>query len=218
MEYINYFERRMFVAILTVMDYIGVIAFAASGAFVAIQKRMDIFGIYILAFVTAVGGGVLRDVIMDTGVPKFFTSYTTMVLVMVSTLFAIYIRNKKRWHFIITVFDMIGLAVFTVNTGLLSIDLNYHFPEFLFMSTITAVGGGVIRDLLAQRVPAILRRDIYATAAILGACVLWVAYPLAGKTISTYISLATVIIVRIASIYFKGNLPIVRQKKETIAR
>lgn len=202
----------MFVAILTIMDYIGVIAFAASGAFVAIQKRMDIFGIYILAFVTAVGGGVMRDVIMDTGVPQFFTSYATMVLVMVSTLFAIYIRDKKKWHFIITMFDMIGLAVFTVNTGLMSLDLEYHFPEFLFMSTITAVGGGVIRDLLAQRVPAILRRDIYATAAILGSCVLWVAYPLAGKTISTYISLVTVIIVRILSIYFKGNLPIVRQR------
>ena len=196
--------------ILNLMDHIGVIAFAVSGAFVAIQKRMDIFGIYILAFTTACGGGIMRDVIMDRGVPSFFNSYITIFLVLVSVIFAIYIRNKSKWHFIITIFDTIGLAVFTVDTALMAINLNYTFIEVIFMSTITAVGGGVIRDLLAQRIPVILKQDIYATATILGATVVWFGHEFAGQFIITYIGIIVVIFARIATIYWKANLPTIK--------
>lgn len=195
-------------SIITYMDYIGVVAFAISGAFVAIQKRMDIFGIYILATVTAVGGGVMRDVVMNHGVPVFFQSYTTIILTIVATIFAVAIRNVKKLQFLITVSDAVGLAVFAIDTGSKAIKLGYGLPEFLFMSTITAVGGGVVRDLLAQRVPAVLRKDIYAVAAIIGSLFLWFTYPYIGLTISTYISLAVVVAVRLLSIYYKINLPI----------
>ena len=194
--------------ILTYMDYIGVVAFAISGAFVAIQKRMDIFGIYILATVTAVGGGVMRDVVMNQGVPTFFKSYATIWLTIGATIFAIAIRNAKKLQFLITVSDAIGLAVFAVDTGVKAIKLGFNLPEFLFMSTITAVGGGVIRDLLSQRVPAILRKDIYAVAAIIGSLFLWFSYSYLGESLSTYISRAIIIAVRLLSIYYKINLPV----------
>ena len=194
--------------IITYMDYIGVVAFAISGAFVAIQKRMDIFGVYILATITAVGGGVMRDVVMNQGVPEFFKSYTTIFLTIASTAFAIAIRNVKRLQFLITVSDAIGLAVFAINTGSKAITLGYGLPEFLFMTTITAVGGGVIRDLLAQRVPAILRKDIYAVAAIMGSLFLWFTEPYLGLMLSMYISLFLIVAIRLLSIYYKINLPV----------
>lgn len=194
--------------IITYMDYIGVVAFAISGAFVAIQKRMDIFGIYILATITAVGGGVMRDVVMNQGVPEFFKSYTTIFLTIAATAFAIAIRNVKRLQFLITVSDAIGLAVFAINTGSKAITLGYGLPEFLFMTTITAVGGGVIRDLLAQRVPAILRKDIYAVAAIIGSLFLWFTEPYLGLMLSMYISLFLIVAIRLLSIYYKINLPV----------
>ncbi|MEG1993500.1 MAG: trimeric intracellular cation channel family protein [Oscillospiraceae bacterium] len=195
-------------SIITYMDYIGVVAFAISGAFIAIQKRMDIFGIYILATVTAVGGGVMRDVVMNHGVPVFFKSSTTIFLTIAATAFAIAIRNVKRLQFLITVSDAVGLAVFAIDTGSKAINLGYGLPEFLFMSTITAVGGGVIRDLLSQRVPAVLRKDIYAVAAIIGSLFLWFTEPYIGLTVSTYLSIALVIAIRLFSIYFKINLPV----------
>ena len=150
----------------------------------------------------------MRDVVMNQGVPVFFKSYATIFLTFAATVFAIAIRNVKKLQFLITVSDAIGLAVFAVDTGVKAIELGYGLPEFLFMSTITAVGGGVLRDLLSQRVPAILRKDIYAVAAIIGSLFLWFTYPYLGITLSTYLSLAIVIAVRLLSIYYKINLPV----------
>ena len=105
--------------------------------------------------------------------------------------------------------DAVGLAVFAIATGVTAINTGYNLPQFLFVTVITAVGGGVIRDLLVQRVPVILRKEIYASAALVGSLVLWGLYPLIGMTLSTYISLAVVFIVRMYSVVKNLNLPVI---------
>ena len=142
--------------LLTILDAIGVIAFAISGAYTAMQVKMDLLGIYLLATVTAVGGGILRDTIMDRGIPAFFYNYPTIILVLLSTSFVLFIRKKFRWHFLITLADTLGLAVFTVTSGITALQHEYSFPAFLFVCVATGVGGGVIRDMLCRRIPNIV--------------------------------------------------------------
>lgn len=194
--------------LVNIFEYVGVASFAILGAYVAMQKRMDLFGIFVLAYVTACGGGILRDVVMNTGVPAFFSSYATILLVFVSVVFVIAIRKMFKIHFIIVILDAVGLSVFAIDTGLKAIHQGYNFAQFLFVSVITAVGGGVLRDVLAQRVPAILRRDIYALAAAAGAVYLWFVYPFFGEMFSLYSALAVVFLTRMLCVYFHINLPV----------
>lgn len=194
--------------IISVMDYIGVVAFALSGAYVAIEYKLDIFGIFVIAFVTACGGGITRDVVMDVGVPRFFSSYTTIALVLTAGVIAILTRNCK-WNRAMLIADAIGLAVFTVDTGNRAIASGYNLPQFLFVAVITAVGGGVIRDLLIQRVPMILRKEVYASAALVGAVALWFLHSFVGPALATYIALAVVFLVRMLSVAFQVDLPVV---------
>lgn len=211
--------------LLNILEYIGIISFAILGAYVAMQRRMDILGVFVLAFVTACGGGVLRDMVMNAGVPValpnsdavvyvpvFFSSYTTIALVMASVLFVILIRKMFRIHFIIVIFDAIGLSVFAIDTGMKAIHMNYNFVQFLFVSVITAVGGGVLRDVLAQRVPSIFRSDIYALAAAAGACYLWVAFKYIGwgEMFCLYSALALVFFCRMICVYLNVNLPVLK--------
>lgn len=209
--------------LVNIFEYIGVVSFAILGAYVAMQKRMDIFGVFILSFVTACGGGVLRDMVMNTGlpvrlpehgtvvfVPVFFSSYHIILLVCLSALFVLCIRKMFRIHFIIVILDAVGLSVFAIDTGMKAISMQYNFVQFLFVSVITAVGGGVIRDVLAQRVPAIFRRDIYALAAALGAVYLWIAYHYLhlSEPLCLYSSLLLVFTCRMLCVYKRINLPI----------
>lgn len=208
--------------LLSIFEYVGVVSFAILGAFVAMQKRMDILGVFVLAFVSACGGGVLRDMVMNAGVPTtvpgggvvyvpvFFSSYTTILLVLLSVLLVILTRKLFQFHFIIVILDAVGLSVFAIDAGMKAIQLNYNLVQFLFVSVITAVGGGVIRDVLAQRVPMIFRRDVYALAALLGALYLWIVYRVfgVGETISLYSAMAVVFLCRMLSVYFKINLPV----------
>ena len=156
------------IGIISILEYIGVISFAVIGAFTAMQKKMDLFGVSVLAFTAACGGGILRDVIMDVGVPVFFSSYSTIILVMLSVLFVFIMPQVFYVKWVLVVLDAIGLSFFAVDAGIKAINHNYTFVQFVFVAVITAVGGGIMRDILAQRVPVIFRRDIYALAAFAG--------------------------------------------------
>ena len=197
--------------VLTVLEGIGVFAFAMSGAYVATQKNMDLFGIYTLAIVTAMGGGITRDVVMGRGIPVFFTSYRSFFIILVAATLVLFLKNYYKWSFIITIMDAIGLAVFTVDTCIKAAASHYNLLSFVFMSVITAVGGGVIRDLLCSRVPVIMRKEIYATASLAGALLYWAIYRFAGELISCYVCIAFIVVFRLASVYFRFNLPRIRR-------
>ena len=155
--------------LITIFEYIGLFVFAASGAICAMEKKMDLFGILILATVTAIGGGVIRDVVTDVGIPVFFSNYQYLLVIIIATYLVILFRGQIKWRNSFIILDALGLAVFTIAAGMKAIESNYNFMTFLFVSVITAVGGGVIRDVLAQRVPTILKREVYAVASLIGA-------------------------------------------------
>ena len=193
---------------ISIMDYIGTFAFAISGAYLAIRYELDIFGIFVCAFTTACGGGITRDVVMNVGVPRFFSSYTTIAIVIVATLLAI-VTKSDRWNKLMLTADAIGLAVFAIDTGVRGLDSGFNLPQLIFASVITAVGGGVIRDIFLQRVPIVLRKEVYASAALAGAIVLWFLYPIMDKALAAYISLAVVFGIRMWSLYKHVDLPVI---------
>lgn len=195
--------------LITFFEYIGLFVFAASGAICAIEKKMDFFGILTLATVTAIGGGVIRDVVTNIGIPVFFSKYEYMLTILISTSLVILFRGKIKWKTSFLVLDAIGLAVFTIAAGMKAIESNYNLMTFLFVSVITAVGGGVIRDVLAQEVPNILKREIYAVASLIGAICLWFTYPLLGMAISSYLGLGIIFIIRLITYYYQVHLPYV---------
>ena len=159
------------------LDIIGTAAFALSGTLVGLSRKMDIFGIIVLAVLTAVGGGMIRDVLLDT-MPTSLVHTSNLLLaiataVAVSLFYASYHISPTQKHWLGIVFhisDTLGLAAFTVTgaiAGLAQEDARYTLP--ILLGVLTAVGGGVMRDVLAQRMPTVLYADVYAVAAVAGA-------------------------------------------------
>lgn len=194
---------------ISILEYIGVFAFAVSGAIVAIEEDFDIFGIYIIAIITAMGGGVLRDIVTDVGVPAFFTSYMTIPFIIAGTLLAIFLKGKLKYKNLFTFIDSLGLGAFFVSAAVKAIDNNYNFMLFIFAASITGVGGGVLRDIITNRKPQIFKHDIYCVAGVIGVTLLWFIYPIIGIKIAQFIALIIIIAIRMISYYKTINLPVV---------
>ena len=194
---------------ITILEYIGIFAFAASGAFVAIEEEFDLFGIYILATVTAMGGGVLRDIITNVGIPLFFSNYKTIPFIILGATIPIILRGKLKYNTLFLVIDAIGLSAFFVSSGLKAIESGYNLMLFLFAASITGVGGGMLRDIITNRKPEIFKTDIYCVAGIIGSLSLWFLYPVVGAHIAQHISLILIFSVRMICYMKKINLPVI---------
>ena len=194
---------------VTILEYIGVFAFAVSGAYVAIEEKLDLLGIYILAMVTAMGGGIIRDIVTNVGIPVFFSSRGAMLIIIIAATMSIFIKEKWTNSMFFIVMDSLGLAAFPISSGIKAIDNNYNLLLFIFVTSITGVGGGLLRDIIINRKPVVFRKEIYCIAGIIGALVLWMTYPSLGKSVSVYMSLLTIVTIRMVS-YVKGfNLPVI---------
>ena len=203
---------------ITILEYVGVFAFAVSGASVAIEEEFDIFGIYILAIVTAMGGGVLRDIVTDVGIPVFFTSYMTIPIIALGTIFAIVLRGEMKYKTLFTLIDAVGLAAFFVSAGVKAIENDYNFMVFIFAASITGVGGGILRDIITNRKPQIFKHDIYCVAGVVGVTFLWLTYKYIGMELAQNITLISVILIRMISYYKDVNLPVITKKETTVIR
>ena len=200
------------------MEIIGTIAFASSGALTAIKQNMDIFGVNVLAIITSVGGGCIRDLIIGRTPPNMFIRpiYAVVAMITCNLLFLIFYLNKKLLtnRFIVTyeklmqILDAIGLGIFTVVGVSAGMSTEYQDNMFLivFLGVITGVGGGVMRDILATQKPYILVKHIYACASLLGAliCALLWSH---GSIPAMFIGAAIVLIIRLLAIKFRWNLP-----------
>ena len=205
--------------IFHITEIIGTIAFAVSGAMVAVKKRMDLFGVLFLGGVTALGGGTIRDVLIGHFPPNMFYSYQFLLIAAVSALFIFFIAYK--WHDAYTinefylnninnVFDAIGLAAFVVTGTQTGINAGYGDNIFLciFLGTLTGVGGGVLRDMMCQEMPGVLRKHIYAVAAIIGGLVYYGLHlVIENTTIPTLASMVVTITIRMLATKFKWSLP-----------
>ena len=194
---------------ITILEYIGVFAFAVSGAIVAIEEEFDVFGVYIIAIITAMGGGVLRDIVSDVGIPVFFTSYMTIPFIIAGTLLAIFLKGNLKYKNLFVFIDAIGLAAFFVSAAVKAINSNYNFMLFIFAASITGVGGGVLRDIITNRKPQIFKNDIYCIAGVIGVTILWFIYPIIGMESAQFITLIIIVIIRMIIYYKTLNLPVI---------
>lgn len=192
---------------ITLLEYVGVFAFAMSGANVAIQEEFDLLGIYILGIVTAMGGGIIRDIVTNVGIPVFFNSYGTIIVIFIATTLAIFLKGRWNDHSLFITIDAIGLAAFVVSSGVKAIDNGYNLVLFIFVTSITGVGGGLLRDIITNRKPVVFRSDIYCIAGIIGALVLRILYPIIGRYLSVYVSLVVIVVVRMYCYWKNINLP-----------
>ncbi len=198
--------------IIYILDILGTFAFAISGALVASKKKFDLFGVIIIAFVTAVGGGMLRDLLINAHPINWIGDlnyiWTIFIAVVFTFLFKRKIEPLRKTFFL---FDTVGISVFT----LLGIQkgLSYELPSVvaLIMGMVSAVFGGVIRDVLTRKVPLIFKKEIYASACLLGGMVyLTLKHFNLQENVVFIISALVIISVRTLSVIYKLELPKIR--------
>ena len=208
------FEIPSFVEIL---DFVGTFAFAISGIRLASAKRFDWFGAYVVGLATAIGGGTLRDLLLDV-TPAWMTDPIYLVCTAMAMVFVIlfrqYLIHLNNTFFI---FDSIGLALFTVVGATKSLDLGYSFWVAIIMGSITGAAGGVIRDVFINEIPLIFRKEIYAMACVVGGMVYWLCDYVGMENYLSQIACgASVFIVRIIAVKYKVTLPILKGEPEDV--
>lgn len=196
---------------ITILEYIGVFAFAISGANVAIHEQLDLLGIYILATVTAMGGGIIRDIVVNEGVPAFFSNQIAIIIILIAATVAIILKGKWKYKNTFAFIDALGLAAFVVSAGLKGLDKNYSLTLFLFVSSITGVGGGMLRDIIVGRKPAVFCKEIYCVAGIIGALILWYLFDRTPSYIATSTALIAIILIRMTCYIKNINLPVIKK-------
>ncbi len=192
-----------------ILDILGTIAFAISGALVAMNKKMDPFGVFIIAFVTAVGGGTLRDVLIGRQPVIWMTDITYVLLISCSVFIAILFRKKLKYlQKSLFLFDTIGLGIFTITGTEIGINAHFHPIISIALGTMTASFGGVIRDILCNEVPILFRKEIYATACIFGSIAFIILHHLNIDQTIVYISTTFIVIaIRLVAVKYKLTLP-----------
>lgn len=198
--------------ILYGLDLLGTLVFAISGTLSAANKKLDLFGAYFTGFITAIGGGTLRDVILGNFPVGWISDINYLVVistgVVLTFLFKKYIMTLKRTLFL---FDTIGIGVFTIIGIEKSLSMGIHPFLSIIMGLFSAVMGGVIRDTLCNDIPLIFRKEIYATACLVGG-VLFITLNFLGveSSLNQFITIACIIVIRIICIRFKVSLPVLK--------
>ncbi len=203
-------------AFVLVLELIGTVAFSASGAIIAIRKRMDIFGVCVLALTTAVGGGIIRDLLLGVIPPYTFqnpvyaaTAAAVAVIVFVKPVRYYLTGNHQAYQRTMLVMDTIGLAVFSVvgvsNAYAAQPDAGIYLT--VFVGVLSGVGGGVLRDVMAGDTPYIFVKDVYACASLAGALVCALIWQAAGQAVAMIVGALVVVVIRFLSVTFHWNLP-----------
>ncbi|MET8154267.1 trimeric intracellular cation channel family protein [Actinoplanes sp. NPDC049668] len=195
---------------LLAADLIGVAAFAASGASAAVAKRLDLFGVGFVGFVAALGGGILRDLVIGSVPPLAFSDWRYPVTAVLVSVLVFYLHPQfNRLRRTVLVLDAAGLGLFTVTGTLKALDAGVPPVGSCLVGMLTAIGGGLARDLLTGEIPVVLQRDIYAVVALGGAAVVtgltWL--DLAGR-IPLLIAAAAMTGVRLLALYRRWSAPV----------
>lgn len=205
--------------LFTASDLIGVAAFALSGAMTALKYRLDLFGVIVLGVTTALGGGMIRDLLIGCIPPMMFQDFRYVLIAVVTSaaIFLVARFSGKHYHAqearieaLTNIFDAIGLGAFTVVGMQAGISMGYGSNGFLlvFLSLLTGIGGGILRDLFVQRMPGVLHKHVYATAVLIGAAAYLVLYRLnVSDLISTPVTILLVFAIRMLATRFHWNLP-----------
>ena len=208
---------------ILIIEMIGTVAFASSGAMIGIRKNMDIFGINVLAITTALGGGLIRDLVLGINPPNMFrnSSYAIASVITACALFLLFrmrqtllesrfVEKYERW---MGIMDAVGLGAFTV----IGIDtaLNVGYDSFfllLFVGVITGIGGGILGDIMAGQTPFVFVKHVYACASIAGAAACLLLRLVIPDTGAMIIAAILVVVIRMLAAHYRWNLPRVQKK------
>lgn len=211
---------HVYAFVINALELVGTVAFAISGALLAINRRCDVFGIIWLALTTAVGGGIIRDVVLGRVPPASFQNPVYIIEALVTTLVILLVTHRygnpgkvKTFNMFSDVYiicDALGLGVYTMSGMNAAIDCGHGHNLFLllFVGVITGVGGGMIRDMMAGRTPMVLKREIYAIACVVGAICYYFLIMKLERSPAMLIGAAIVTSVRLISYYMKISFPI----------
>jgi len=195
-----------------ILDLFGTMAFAVTGAFKAIEHKSDFVGIILLATITGLAGGIIRDVVMGQ-FPNSFADPTYVIITAASgvCIFFLYSRLKKHWNLFLK-FDAFGLGIFTIIGGTFAYNLfGLNFLPIIFAGVITAVGGGILRDVFVIQVPMVFVKELYVTASFIGIFIFYFVLYFGGELyIATIIGMVIATGVRLTAMKFNWNLPRVR--------
>ena len=194
--------------LLTILDYSGSFAFCLSGATIAVARKMDLFGIFVMSVIAGFGGGTLRDIILGHTPPTVFNTPAYWIIALITTFLVFTIKKQHRYFDrAIVIFDALGLAFFTIvglKVGLQAGLLNY---QCILMGVITACFGGIIRDVIVNRVPYIFQKEIYGGFAVLGGLLYFLLKSFLPLVIIDFIVIPFIFILRMISVWKKWNLP-----------
>lgn len=202
--------------VFLILEIIGTISFTISGTFIAISKNMDIFGVGVLGVITAVGGGIIRDIILGINPPNAFSnpiylfiSIITTIIILLPPILNILYKNKKTFEIIWLIFDTIGLGTFTVIGVKVAYSISNNFNLFLliFVGVITGVGGGALRDVLAGQTPFIFIKHFYASASIIGAFTCSILWGIINTNLAMAVGGIIIVVLRLIAAKNLWSLP-----------
>ena len=200
---------------LTIIDILGTISFAVSGAFLAMEKKLDPFGVLVLAFVTAIGGGTLRDILIGNLPVSWMRNETATIVIFSSAIatmfFGRYLRHLTTTLFL---FDALGLGLFTIVGIKLGMEKHFSMGVCIALGTIPACFGGVVRDVLLNHIPLLFRKEIYAMACIAGGIVYFglLKCSIDGDMV-TVLAILFIFIIRLLAVKWKWSLPRFYERK-----
>lgn len=206
---------------ILILELIGTVAFSISGAMTAIKKNMDIFGVMILGLTTAVGGGIIRDLVLGITPPATFqnpiyatTAIVTAILVFLPVVQRLFHRYQRAYDLLILTMDSLGLGIFTVIGVQAAHSTSQNYGMFLtvFVGVVTGVGGGVIRDMMAGNMPYVFVKHIYACASLAGAVTCSLLWRVLGGAWAMAIGTVLVVTIRFLSAHFRWSLPKAQQE------
>lgn len=210
-------------AVLFPIEIIGTIAFASSGAMAAVRKKLDLFGIIVLGVITAVGGGMIRDLMIGNIPPLMFrdpvyvlTAFLTVLIMFTLFRFRPFLLGSgymEAYEKIMNVLDAVGLGAFTVIGVDAGVNAGYGEYRFLiiFLGVITGIGGGILRDIMAGETPFVLKKHVYACASISGACLYVILLPFVLSDYAMLAGACLVVAIRMLASHYRWNLPGIKE-------
>ena len=212
-----YADKKSQMGSITIIEIIGTAAFSIAGTFAAMKKKLDIFGVFIIAFITALGGGTLRDVLIGEVPVLWMLNLNFGLIVLVSTIFGLFFKkNKNNFQKLLLLSDSIGVGFSTVVGIQTGISLGFHPIICVTLGTMTACFGGVIRDITLSSIPLIFEKEIYATTCIFGGLLFFLLRLMDAPNIVAEIAcLVSIVLFRLLAVKNQWQLPRIWKSEST---
>lgn len=195
--------------LFSILDILGTFVFAISGAEAAKERELDLFGTIIIAFLTACGGGIIRDLCLGITPPVGISHWPYFALTLLATFaVALFHRYITKLKYPVLLFDALGLSMFAVAGTQKSLFMGQNYEVALILGVLSAVGGGIIRETLLGRIPVVLRKEVYGSAALIGSSIVIIFhYFNLDSSLGAWLGITTCFVIRYLSIKKKWNIP-----------